>query len=234
MPTIKRFFSSLKFIPRSRLLLMTGTSIVSVLMLGYYLHQTGNLPLPLALGRLLSSPSKVEQRHEEDSSVPIAARRRVSQPDFFPGVRLPPMRAAAEAGLADDSEVIGIRVGGQARAYRIAALSGGPEFHLVNDVLGGRPVSVAYCDRTRCVRVFTEPAGNHPLELGFVGWVEGIGPILQMAGVKYTLEDGKNLTQPQGPPLPYPRLQYERTTWGEWRRSHPDTDVYVIPPPLLK
>lgn len=225
MPTIKRLFSPLMCVPRNRLSLMVGLFIASILLLSFYPHYFGKLPHSLP---------KVEEQPDEDPSVPITARRRVSQPDFFPGIRLPPVRTAAEARLEDDSEVIGICIGGRARAYRIAALSGGPEFHLVNDVLGGRPVSVAYCDHTRCVRVFTSNAGSAPLELGFAGWNERTGPILQMGSVRYALEDGKNLSQPQGPPLTYPRLEYERTTWGEWRRAHPDTDVYVIPPPLLK
>src|SRR5260370_16166588 len=27
--------------------------------------------------------------------------------------------------------------------------------------------------------------------------------------------------------LPYAGIKFERTTWGEWRTKHPDTDIYV-------
>jgi hypothetical protein len=30
--------------------------------------------------------------------------------------------------------------------------------------------------------------------------------------------------------FPYPETDFERTTWGLWRRAHPDTDVVVGPP----
>ncbi|HTU93703.1 MAG TPA: DUF3179 domain-containing (seleno)protein [Gemmataceae bacterium] len=231
MLTIKRFISSLRFVARRRFLLMAGASMACVLLLGYYLHQTGNLLLPPALGKLFSSPSKAVEQPKESNPLSAADRKNARRPDFWPGLRLPPTRSAEEAGLAEDTEVIGVCVQGRARAYWVAALSGGPEFHVVNDVLGGRAVTVAYCDLLHCARVFTAASGGAPLDLGFGGWNERKGPMLQMGSVKYTLEDGKNLSQPQGPPLPYQRMEHQRTTWGEWRRAHPDTDVYVFAPP---
>src|SRR5262249_34018813 len=63
------------------------------------------------------------------------------------GVRLPPTRTPEESGLADREEVFGVVAGGRARAYRLAALSL-PSRHVVNDVVGGTPVTVAFCDRT--------------------------------------------------------------------------------------
>lgn len=102
---------------------------------------------------------------------------------------------------------------------------------MVNDVFGERAVTVAYCNISRCARVFTATSGDTPLDFGFGGLNANRVAMLQVAGVNYALEDGKNLSQPKGPPLPYPRLEYQRTTWGEWRRAHPDTDVYVSPPP---
>jgi hypothetical protein len=63
--------------------------------------------------------------------------------------------------------------------------------------------------------VFTAAASGTPLGLGVGGWNDGKGLMLQVGGVRYTLEDGKNLSRPQGPPLPYQRMGHERTTWGE-------------------
>ena len=220
MLTSKRFISPLKPPTRFRLFLLASVAFVSVLLLGYYLHLSG---------KLFSSAPKVEQPTEENRPLTVSPRKK-AHPDYWPGIRHPPTRSAQEAGLADDSEVIGVCIGGKARAYRIAALSGEPQFHVVNDVLAGRPVTVANCEITGCVRAFTTTTSDAPLDLGVGGW-NGAGMMLQIGSVKYALEDGKNLTQLQGPPLPYQRLEHERTTWGQWRRAHPDTDVYVLPPP---
>lgn len=221
MLTSKSSFSSLKPATRLRLFLLAGISIVFVVTFGYYLYQSGTFS---------SSPPKVEQSAEEIHS-PAVAPRKKARPDYWPGIRQPPTRSARQAGLADDSEVIGVCIGGKARAYRVAALSGEPQFHVVNDVLAGLAVSVANCEITGCIRTFTATTSDAPLDLGVGGWNGDKGMMLQIGSVKYSLEDGKNLTQPQGPHLPYQRLEHERTTWGQWRRSHPDTDVYMLPPP---
>jgi hypothetical protein len=34
-----------------------------------------------------------------------------------------------------------------------------------------------------------------------------------------------------GEPFPYPTHPLVRRTWGEWRREHPDTDLYLGPGP---
>jgi hypothetical protein len=210
MPAIERFLSPVRLV-----LLIVGTSLAGVLLLDHYLHKA------------------IEQPKQSDFN-PAAKWLTTPRLGFWPGLRLPPTRSAAEAGLAEDAEVIGVCVRGRARAYGIAALSGGPEFHVVNDLLGGRAVTVAYCDIRSCARVFTATSSDAPLDVGFGGLNERMVPILQVDNVDYALEDGKNLSHPQGPPLPYPRLEHERTTWGEWRRAHPDTDVYVSSPPPSK
>jgi hypothetical protein len=148
----------------------------------------------------------------------------------WPGIRVPPTRSAEKAGLADDAEIIGVCVEGQTRAYLIDAMSRGPTSHVVNDILAGRPVSVAYCPVMCCAHVFTSATSAVPLALGVGGWRVGKGMILQLRGVNYALTDGKNLTDPQGSTLPYKRMDYEKTTWGKWHRAHPDSDVYVGSP----
>jgi hypothetical protein len=144
----------------------------------------------------------------------------------WPGIRLPPARTAEEAWFPDEAEVLGVCTGGQARAYLVSAMSGGPEKHVVNDVLGGRPVSVTYCDRTRCARVFTSDDAAGPLDLDAGGWVHG-GLALQIAGIEYAQTTGERLAPEGGPGLPYPALPFERTTWGAWRSAHPDTDLFA-------
>jgi hypothetical protein len=234
MPTIKKIVSGWKFVARIRFLLMAGSVIASIWLLGYSLRQAGSLPLPPALSKSISSPHQAGTLPNEIRVVPASAfvcptwQKPVGK-TFWPGIQQPPTQSADEADLQDDAEVIGVCVEGRARAYEIAALSGGPEFHVVNDLLAGRPLTVVYCDLTRRARVLTSATCSVPLDIGVGGWDADKGLLLYVGGVQYALEDGKNITEPEEPPLPYQQIKYERMTWGQWRRAHPDTDVYLAP-----
>jgi hypothetical protein len=132
---------------------------------------------------------------------------------------------AADAGLEDDEAVIGVRAGGRTRAYCVSALSKGHATHVVNDMLGGVPVSVTYCNMHRCARAFSDDEANQPLELAQGGLVTG-SMVLRASGHRYRQDSGEPL-DPDAPPFPYVAYPAEVTTWGEWRREHPDTDVYL-------
>jgi hypothetical protein len=54
--------------------------------------------------------------------------------------------------------------------------------------------------------------------------------MLHVKGVHYAQETGENLTSDEDTPFPYPELPYVRTTWGAWRKAHPNTDVYLGAP----
>ena len=58
--------------------------------------------------------------------------------------------------MVTDQPVIGVTAGGRHRAYLVRALSLGAKSHIVNDVVGGVPVSVTYCDIYTCTRLFIE------------------------------------------------------------------------------
>jgi hypothetical protein len=146
------------------------------------------------------------------------------------GIRLPRVRPAADAGLDDSAEVIGVSVGGRARAYFVGAMGLVPTRHVVNDLLGGQSVSVTYCDRNGCARVFTGGSGAAPLEMGLGGFKDG-GLLLRAERRDYAQTMGDCVEPGGGPPLPYEELPYLRTTWKAWREQHPDTDVYVGDPP---
>ena len=141
------------------------------------------------------------------------------------GVRMPPAVAAEAAGLDDAEEVIGVVVNGAARAYRLGAFSD-PRHHVVNDLVGGAPVSVAYCDQTDCIRTYTGP-GAEPLRVRISGIRDG-SLVVKLDGVYYDQRSGRVVEGPPGAaPLPHDRVPWTRTTWGDWRREHPATDVSV-------
>ncbi len=235
MPITDDCVTDSKFLTKTRFRLLAAISIAFVLLLGFSRFPEGSLPSLPAFSQERSLRPDVEESPRESGTIPASAFvvptwKRPSGKDFWPGVRQPPTLSSSNTDLEDDGEVIGVQVEGQARAYCIAAFRGAPGDKVVNDVLAGRPVTVAYCEFTRCARVFTTENGSAPLHIGIGGWDAEKGLMLHLESVNYALVDGKNLTQPQGQPLPYRQSEHERTTWGQWRQGHPHTDVYVLSP----
>lgn len=62
-------------------------------------------------------------------------------PDAIPAIDDPRFVAAAEASLEDDEPVVGLVVGGEARAYSLWHLD---RHEIVNDVVGGEPLAVTW------------------------------------------------------------------------------------------
>jgi hypothetical protein len=144
------------------------------------------------------------------------------------GVVQPTTLAAESSGMRDDEEVIGVVVGGKARAYRLDALRDRTR-HLVNDLLGGVPVAVTYCDISDCVRVYTDPQGDSTMEIEVAGLTEG-EMVMKLGGVLYFQKSGRPMKPGDGPAaIPFELLSPTRTTWKEWAQRHPETDVYVGP-----
>ncbi len=139
------------------------------------------------------------------------------------GIEEPLTVPAALVKLTDEEEVIGFSVGGKARAYLLSAFDG-PQAHVVNDHLAGRAISVTHCDRTNCTRVFTGGADQKTLRISCAGWDEGL--LLSAPGGIYA-QNGVRPLMEGTPAFPYPELPFARTSWGEWRRAHPGTDVYL-------
>jgi hypothetical protein len=144
------------------------------------------------------------------------------------GVVRPTTLAAGASGMRDDEEVIGVVVGGKARAYRLDAFRDRTR-HLVNDLIGGVPVAVTYCDLSDCVRVYTDPRGASPMDIEVAGLTDG-EMVMKLGGVLYFQKSGKPMKPGEGSAaLPFELLSPTRTTWKEWVRGHPETDVYVGP-----
>jgi hypothetical protein len=144
------------------------------------------------------------------------------------GIVRPKTVAAEASGMRDDEEVIGVVVGGKARAYRLDALCGRTR-HLVNDLVGGVPVAVTYCDLSECIRVYSEPQGASPMDIEVAGMTDG-EMVMKLGGVLYFHKSGRPMKPGDGSSaLPFELLSPTRTTWKEWVRGHPETDVYVGP-----
>ena len=176
----------------------------------------------------------------------------MDSPFITPGIRNPHIYAADKAPLHDNDDVIGIEIERKARAYLVSAFAGF-QHHVVNDILLGQPISVTHCDLHNCTRVFTGPKGDQPLELGYPGqmlylFVQSLVPAVLASMITFSetviyttyaaapriwdlsplvdQQTGGPLN-PGAPALPYAQFSFVRTTWAEWKRAHPNPDVYV-------
>ena len=149
--------------------------------------------------------------------------------DGIPPLRYPAMLAAADVAYLDDDHIVfGISVNGDARAYPKRIL-GWHEMFV--DTVGGVPVAGVYCTLCGTVILYhTEHDGvNHTLGTsGFLyrsnklmydqatqslwSTMRGIPVVGPLAGKGIALDRGSVVT----------------TTWGEWRRRHPDTKVLSL------
>jgi len=82
------------------------------------------------------------QRKLDDKEADFeAASRRAAPRDAFPVLDNPKMTKAAAAKLSDAEPVIGVVVGGEARAYSVAVMG---RHELANDVCGKTPIAVSW------------------------------------------------------------------------------------------
>ena len=151
---------------------------------------------------------------------PVSWRENVAKPIVSPTILKP-----AEAGLRPDELVIGVEVGGRARAYALSAFDH-PMGHLVNDMIGGVAVSVAYCNLSRCVKVYTDPGATAPLDAEIAG-VLNREMVIKLRGTPYFQSSGAPMRPAGGPAaIPYDLLTPTVMKWNQWTQRHPDTDVY--------
>jgi hypothetical protein len=144
--------------------------------------------------------------------------------DSEPIVR-PSVRTAKESHLRPEELVIGVQAGGHPRAYRLTAFDD-PRRHVVNDLIGGVPVSVVYCNTTRCLRVYSDSTASEPLDVQVAGLFNG-EMVVRLQGALYLQSSGAALEPPRSSrSTPYKLLDPELATWSEWAGRHPDTDVY--------
>jgi hypothetical protein len=144
----------------------------------------------------------------------------------MPGIVRPATVQAEASTIRPDEEVIGFLVGGRARAYRLNAFRDRSK-HVVNDLVAGVPVTVAYCDISDCVSAYQGHEGSAPLDVSVGGLSHGGEMVLEVGGLLYYQKSGTRLVPGSGPSMiPLEQLSPARTTWGEWKRQHPSTDVY--------
>ena len=142
-----------------------------------------------------------------------------------PTVR-PPISTLAEAKIEPQDLVIGVELNGNARAYRLAAFDD-PSGHLVNDLMGDVPVSVAYSNLSRCVRVYTGPRNSGLLDAEVPGLLNQRDGHQARWDLVFSPVGDAGGTGRQSTPNPLHAYQPHRDDLEGMDAGHPDTDVFV-------
>ena len=150
-------------------------------------------------------------------------------PNGIPPLRYPQHLASADADyLEDDHIVFGIAVNGETRAYPKRILA----WHeMALDTLGGVELTIVYCTLCGTVIPYDSIADGQHIRLGTSGLLYRSNKLMFDEGTKSLWSTF------EGVPVVGPlvdsgvRLRHRSvvtTTWGEWRRTHPETTVLSL------
>lgn len=150
--------------------------------------------------------------------------------DGIPPLRSPRLEdpASASRWLADDHVVFGLEVDGVPRAYPRRVLA----WHeLVTDVVGSTPVTGVYCPLCGSMVAYRSIAGGVLHELGTSGFLYRSNKLMydQATRSLWSTLEGRPVLGPLATSdIALERLPIVTTTWGEWRRRHPQTTALSI------
>jgi len=159
-----------------------------------------------------------------DSLIPADEIVQTSVPrDGIPALDTPTFLKASEARhMRGKERVIGVVINGEARAYPVRILN----YHeVVNDVIGGRSLTVTYCPLCGTGVIF-DVTGQPWQRFGVSGLLYNSDVLLydRETGSLWSQMLAKAVTGPARGVGLFP-VSVTHTRWGEWLDRHPDTLV---------
>ena len=149
--------------------------------------------------------------------------------DGIPPLESPKLQSVAEATWMGESDrVIGIEINGVARAYPRRII----DWHeMVNDTVGGFPVSLAYCTLCGSAILYDGRLGERVFRFGTSGLLYRSNKLMydrqtRTLWEQYTGEPAWGPLVGQGFQLK--TLPAVHTTWREWKAAHPETTVLDV------
>lgn len=152
-------------------------------------------------------------------------------PPTLPGAETRGERLSGARKLTSVDRVVGVRIGGEARAYPLWILT----WHEVcNDVLGGVPIAVTYSGLCDSVAVFDRRVAGETLNFGVSGLIYNCN--LLMFDRRPEARGESLWLQLQARAVGGPAAREERrlellpaqlTTWGAWLAAEPETSVIL-------
>ncbi len=145
--------------------------------------------------------------------------------DGIPAIKNPDFTTAGKAGdfLKDSDRVMGVFINGDARAYPVKILN----WHeIVIDKVGGQPVMVTFCPLCGTGMTFDRRIKGKEYTFGVSGLLYESDMLFydHQTSSLWSQIEGKAVTgKMSGSELEL--LPSLNTTWGYWKKKHPDTKV---------
>jgi len=180
-----------------------------------------------AAGALCLPPARAQTLNGfelQGALVPASAIVQGGPPrDGIPAIDRPRFVDAARSGLEAKDRVLGLRLGGEARAYPVRILN----WHeIVNDRVDGRPVAVTYCPLCGSGIAFDARVAGREASFGVSGLLYNSDVLLYDRGTQSLWSQimGRAISGPlKGTPLA--SLPLTHTSWADWRAREPATRV---------
>ncbi len=158
-------------------------------------------------------------------------------PDTVPGAEVAALnkkqrRREHTKFVIPSDRVIGVEIGGEARAYPIRFLN----WHeIANDTLGGVPIAVTYSPLCDSAVVFDRRAGGDTLEFGVSGLLYNSNLVMfdrRGSEPEESLWGQLEMRAISGPMAgtPLTALPAKLVRWGDWLAEHPDTGMIAGDP----
>ncbi|MFL6236397.1 MAG: DUF3179 domain-containing protein [Thermoanaerobaculia bacterium] len=171
------------------------------------------------------APARIRPEEIVFGGVPVEGIPALDRPAHIP--------AAAASYLSGSERVFGASVKGEARAYPLRIL----DWHeMVNDVVGGEPVTLSYC--TLCgsgVLYATRGADGIERTFGTSGLLYRSNKLMvdRQTRTLWSNLTGEAVLGPlAAAPARLTVLPVVVTTWKEWRTRHPATTVLALDPAM--
>ncbi len=149
--------------------------------------------------------------------------------DGIPPLREPKMITAANAGyLGDENIVFGLEINGDIRAYPKRILAWHEMFV---DTVGDVPVVGVYCTLCGSMILYEATVNGVQHEMGTSGFLLRSNKLMYDKSTQSLWNTlwGKPVIGPLvGKGIRLPRRTLVTTTWGEWKRRHPETTVLSL------
>jgi hypothetical protein len=168
------------------------------------------------------------------SSRPITIRPELIQYggvsiDGIPPLDQPQFVAPEDADyLLDGEPVFGVVINGDARAYPLRIL----DWHeMANDVVGGEPISIAYCTLCGSAVLYRTTVEGEVIEFSTSGLLYESNKLMydRRTDTLWNQLTGRPVLGPLvGTGIELERLPIVRTTWANWHAQHPSTTVLSI------
>lgn len=170
-----------------------------------------------------------ELTDDEQSDYPLAEIfQGCPRPDCIPAIDQPQFIPVAEVSyLEADDLVIAYSSGKESRVYPTRIL----DFHeIVNDTVDGKAIAITYCPLCGTGVAFSREVDGNILRLGVSGVLHGSDLVLYDEESRSLWQQitGKSFAgRRRGQQLE--NLPVTMTTWGRWKKEHPDSIVLLSP-----